>query len=59
LLNGTPEDVRREALANVAHARADRGRIVLYSAGSINPGTSFDNLRAIIQASRESEHIGP
>lgn len=58
LLNGTPEEVRREALANVAHARADRGRIVLTSAGSINPGTSFDNLRALIQASRESEHIG-
>lgn len=57
LLNGTPEEVRQTALANTAHARADRGRIVLTTAGSINPGTSFDNLRALMQASRESQHL--
>lgn len=57
LLNGTPEQVRQTALANVAHARADRGRIVLTTAGSINPGTPFDNLRALIQASRESQRL--
>ena len=55
MLNGTPEDVRRTALANVAHARADGGRIVLYTAGSINPGTSFENLLALMEASREAE----
>ena len=54
LRNGTPEDVRRTALANVAHARAGGGRIVLTAAGSINPGTPFENLRAVVQASRES-----
>ncbi|HOO57271.1 MAG TPA: uroporphyrinogen decarboxylase family protein [bacterium] len=48
--NGTPQQVLECGIKNYRDAYRLKNRIVLSSAGSVNPGTSFENLKALLQA---------
>ncbi len=50
LAGGTPGEVLETGVANISDAYASGGRIILTAAGSVNPGTSFENLRAMMEA---------
>lgn len=53
LANGTPQEVLECGVSNIVDAYTSGGKIILSSAGSVNPGTSFENLRAMMQAPLE------
>ena len=56
LWNGTPDEVRETAIRNIKDVYATRkGRIVVSSAGSVNPGTPLENLKALMEAPLEYE----
>ena len=56
LLYGTPEQVRQNVKKDIADAGVTRNLIVC-TAGSINPGTNFENIRAICEAVKEYGYI--
>jgi Uroporphyrinogen-III decarboxylase len=56
LLYGTPEEVMACAKRDIEQAGPGK-HLVLCTAGSINPGTSFENLRAMCQAVEEYGYI--
>lgn len=56
LLNGTPEDVIEYAKRDIEQAGPGK-HLVLTTAGSINPGTSFDNLKALCYAAEKYGYI--
>ncbi len=56
LLYGTPQDVRECVRRDIEQAGASR-QIIICPAGSVNPGTSFDNLRAMCEAVEEFGYI--
>ena len=49
LLYGSPEEIQQCVKRDVSQAGASR-QLVIGPAGSINPGTSFENLRAMCEA---------
>jgi len=53
LAKGTPEQVIEEGVQNIADAVDAGGRIILTAAGSVNPGTPFENLKAMMEAPLE------
>lgn len=56
LLYGKPEDVRACVKRDVEQAGKTK-QLIIGPAGSINPGTSFENLRAMCEAAEEFSHI--
>ena len=53
LAQGTPDDVRAAVKKLLAEAK-DRSRLILSCAGGVPPGVTTENLRAFLQASRQS-----
>lgn len=56
LLYGSPEEVKETVRLNIQQAGRAK-KLIISPAGSINPGTSFDNLRAICEAAEEYGYI--
>lgn len=56
LLYGTPEDVKACVKRDIEQAGESR-QIIICPAGSINPGTTFDNIRAMCEAVEEYGYI--
>lgn len=56
LLYGTPEQVRDCVRRDIQQAGPSK-KLIVSTAGSINPGTSFENLRAICEAVEEYGYI--
>lgn len=56
LLYGTPDEIRACVKRDVEQAGKTK-QLVIGPAGSINPGTSFENLRAMCEAAEEYGHI--
>ena len=56
LLNGSPEEVIAYAKRDIEQAGPGK-HLVLCTAGSINPGTSFENLKAMCYAAEKYGYI--
>jgi uroporphyrinogen decarboxylase len=56
LLYGTPEQVYECAKRDIEQAGPGK-HLVLCTAGSINPGTSFENLKAMCRAAEDFGYI--
>lgn len=56
LLYGSPDEIRQCVRRDIRQAGHSR-QLIIGPAGSINPGTSFENLRAMCEAAEEFSHI--